>query len=89
MDFSYPGSNDFRCLLFGNILIPLQNGFSCLGMDQLAGGQPTDNSLSKRGQQLSFLRLSYPLSVYSAAVLLKGDNIMGGIDKTSGEITAF
>src|SRR3989304_3988667 len=89
MNFSYSGSDDFFCLLVCNVLVPFQDVLSCPGMDQLAGSQPSDDSLGERGQQFAFLRFGYPLSIQCAAVLLKSNYIMCGIDKPPGEIAAL
>ncbi len=85
----YPGGNDFIHFLLIYLLIPVDNRFSGLRMNNSGGCQTPHYPFGKRRQHFSFLRLRYPYPVYCAAVLLQNDNIMSGINQPSGQIAAL
>ena len=69
-----------------NFLVPVDDSFAGLGMDDFSSCQTADDSLGQRRQQALFGRFGYPDAVHGAAIIFAGNDILGDINQTPGQV---
>jgi hypothetical protein len=73
------GGGNLRGLLVIDFLIPLNNDFACLRVNNIASGKTSDDTLAEIWQQAFLRRLIYPEAVNCAAIFFQNNTIMGNI----------